>query len=84
MLTTLLSSPLSVKAPEFSQSWSRGSGKIPPQRSGDRGSRGTPPGTRIEHLVGTLDEGSDAKRGETNGRRVGEGLGRRRVRSVWY
>lgn len=32
---------------------SRGSGsvEIPPQRSGDRGSRGTPPGTRIEHLV---------------------------------
>lgn len=47
--------------------------EIPPRRSGDRGSRGTPPGTRIEHLVAAPDEGSAQEEGSGRGGRDARG-----------
>lgn len=64
--------PPSCQSSPVSLGRNRGSSvvvEIPPWRSGDRGSRGTPPGTRIEHLVAAPDEGSAQEEGSNRGGR---------------
>lgn len=68
--------PPSCQSSPVSLGRNRGSSvvvEIPPWRSGDRGSRGTPPGTRIEHLVAAPDEGSAQEEGSNRGGRDARG-----------